>query len=257
VSPARPAVTAITTGTRIAYDGEAWTVTGIEAGRLLLAGARGRSLLADTVAVLADPSVRLPGAGGDGEPAACGPLLDSLTVAERGELAGRLRHLREVLTGYTSGTPATAEAGEPRPEYDPSLPLLDRYQAKAAELGVSRRTVQRWAAALQDSGPLASLATGIPPGTVPPAIPSSWRPASPALGSRIARARDQWRAQPTGSGTRPRCPFPARRPRARPAPPTWPPPARPGCPISSGQTGRSASPTTPPPPATASSCPPR
>jgi hypothetical protein len=41
-------------------------------------------------------------------------------------------------------------------------------------------------------GPLASLVTGIPPGTVPPAIPSSWRPASPALGSRIARARDPW-----------------------------------------------------------------
>ena len=40
--------------------------------------------------------------------------------------------------------------------------------------------------------PLASLVTGIPPGTVPLAIPSSWRPASPALGSRIARARDPW-----------------------------------------------------------------
>jgi hypothetical protein len=40
--------------------------------------------------------------------------------------------------------------------------------------------------------PLASLVTGIPPGTVPPAVPSSWRPASPALGSRIARARDPW-----------------------------------------------------------------
>ena len=40
--------------------------------------------------------------------------------------------------------------------------------------------------------PLASLVTGIPPGTVPLAIPSSWRPASPVLGSRIARARDPW-----------------------------------------------------------------
>jgi TniQ/Bacterial regulatory helix-turn-helix protein, lysR family len=40
--------------------------------------------------------------------------------------------------------------------------------------------------------PLASLVTGIPPGAVPPAIPSSWRPASPALAARIARARDPW-----------------------------------------------------------------
>jgi hypothetical protein len=35
--------------------------------------------------------------------------------------------------------------------------------------------------------PLASLVTGIPP-----AVPSSWRPASPALVSRITRARDPW-----------------------------------------------------------------
>jgi transposase InsO family protein len=156
---ARPGVTTVTTGTVIVYDGEAWTVSGIEAGRLLLAGARGRSLLADTAALLADPSTRLPGTGGGGEPAACGPLLDSLPAADRGELAVRVRHLREALTGYASGTPAAAGPGEPRPEYDPSLPLLDRYQAKAAELGVSRRTVQRWAAALQDSGP-AGIADG-------------------------------------------------------------------------------------------------
>ena len=160
MSPARPAVTAVTTGTRIVYDGEAWTVAGIEAGRLLLTSAQGRSLLADTAVVLADPSVVvLPCAGGGGEPAACGPLLDSLSAADCGSLAVRLRHLREVLTGYASGTPAAAGPGEPRPEYDPSLPLLDRYQAKAAELGVSRRTVQRWAAALQESGP-AGVADG-------------------------------------------------------------------------------------------------
>jgi len=152
-----PAVTVITTGTRIVYDGEAWTVTGMEAGRLMLRSARGRAMLADTASLLADPSVSLPGTGD--EPAACGPLLDSLTVAERGELAGRLRHLREALTGYASGSPAVAEPGEPRLEYDPSLPLLDRYKAKAAELGVSARTVQRWVAALQGSGP-AGIADG-------------------------------------------------------------------------------------------------
>ncbi len=159
MNPARPAVAAISAGATLVWDGETWTVAGIEAGRLLLKNARGRLLLADTVTVLSDPAVRLPGTGDDGEPAACGPLLDSLTAAERGELAGRLRHVREVLTGYASGTPAVAEPGEPRPEYDPSLPLLGRYQAKAAELGVSMRTVQRWAGALQASGP-AGIADG-------------------------------------------------------------------------------------------------
>jgi transposase InsO family protein len=149
----------ITTGTRLAWDGEAWTVTGIEAGRLVLRNARGKSVLAETAAVLADPSTRLPGTGDEPGPAAFGPLLDSLTDTERGALAVRLRHVRELLTGFASGTPAAAEPGEPRPEYDPALPLAARYQAKAAELGVSVRTLERWVAALRDSGP-AGIADG-------------------------------------------------------------------------------------------------
>lgn len=86
----------------------------LKAGRLILTSTRGRYLLADTATVLADPSVRLPGTGDGDEPVACGPLLGSLTAAEHGELALRMRHLREVLTGYRSGTPALAEPGEPR-----------------------------------------------------------------------------------------------------------------------------------------------
>lgn len=39
----------ITTGTRLAWAGEAWTVTGIEAGVLVLRNARGKSVLADTL----------------------------------------------------------------------------------------------------------------------------------------------------------------------------------------------------------------
>lgn len=101
----RNATAVLTTGTRLAWDGEVWTVTGMEAGRLVLRSARGKSVLADTAAVLADPSTRLPGTGDEPGPAAFGPLLDSLTGAERGELAVRLGHVRELLTGYASGHP--------------------------------------------------------------------------------------------------------------------------------------------------------
>jgi transposase InsO family protein len=155
----RNATAVITTGTRLAWDGEIWTVTGMEAGRLVLRSARGKSVLADTAAVLAGPSTRLPGTGDEPGPAALGPLLDSLTGAERGELAVRLGHVRELLTGYASGTPAVPGPGEPRPEYGPALPLAARYQAKSAELGVSVRTLERWVAALRDSGP-AGIADG-------------------------------------------------------------------------------------------------
>jgi hypothetical protein len=44
----------------------------------------------------------------------------------------------------------------------------------------------------QDPGLLARLVTPATPGTVPPAIPATWRLASPALRTRIARARDPW-----------------------------------------------------------------
>jgi hypothetical protein len=43
-----------------------------------------------------------------------------------------------------------------------------------------------------DRDPLASLAGRITPGIVPVAVPESWRGASPALRTRIARARDPW-----------------------------------------------------------------
>ena len=48
----------------------------------------------------------------------------------------------------------------------------------------------------QGHDPLASLVTRIPPGTVPPAVPLSWRGASHALRTRIARIRDPWLRPP-------------------------------------------------------------
>jgi transposase InsO family protein len=106
-----------------------------------------------TATLLADPTTRLLGVAGAEVPAqALAPLLDGLTDAERAEVVGRARHVREMLTGYASGLAGVAAAGEPRPAYDPSLPLTARYRAKAAELGVSERTLRRWAVAVGDRG---------------------------------------------------------------------------------------------------------
>jgi transposase InsO family protein len=133
------------TGTSLVHDGELWTVTGMDGGAVTLRGRAGRSLRVQTATLLTDPGTRIAGAG-EGLPAAVGPLLDDLTGAEQEKLAGRLGHVRELLTGYASGSDAIAAEGEPRPQYDPSLPAGDREAAKAAELGVSARTVRRWAA---------------------------------------------------------------------------------------------------------------
>ena len=133
------------TGTHLFHDGELWTVTGLDGGAVTLRGRAGRSLRVQTATLLTDPGTRIAGARED-LPAAVGPLLDGLAGAEQVKLAVRLGHVRELLTGYASGSDATAAEGEPRPQYDPSLPAGDREAAKAAELGVSARTVRRWVA---------------------------------------------------------------------------------------------------------------
>lgn len=61
-------------------------------------------------------------------------------------------HVREVLTGYRSGTGEIAREGEPRLEYHPQRPLRDRQCAKASELGVTPRTIERWVARYRDAG---------------------------------------------------------------------------------------------------------
>jgi hypothetical protein len=160
--------------------------------------------------------------------------------------ADNRRHAPGQLTGITLTACHLAADGSPqrRPGQEFTPGMLDADVLTAAFT-------------LLTANPVASLVTVIPPGAVPPAIPSSWRPASPALPPGSPEPATRGCGPLTGSGTRPRCPSPAPGPGARPVPLTWPPPARPGCPASSGRAGRPASPATPPPPAMTSSCPPR
>lgn len=79
-------------------------------------------------------------------------LLANLSAAQCMRLKERARHVREVLTGYRSGHPDSAEANEPRPQFHPDLPLGDREAAKAAELEVSARTVDRWVSCYREAG---------------------------------------------------------------------------------------------------------
>ncbi|MCX4773783.1 helix-turn-helix domain-containing protein [Streptomyces sp. NBC_01285] len=81
-----------------------------------------------------------------------GMLLASLSAGQRQRLAERAGHVREVLSGYRSGHPGSALPTEPRTSYDPDLSLKDRTSAKAAELGVTARTLERWLTAYRQSG---------------------------------------------------------------------------------------------------------
>ncbi|MEU1143463.1 Mu transposase C-terminal domain-containing protein [Streptomyces sp. NPDC005885] len=146
-------------GTRFRLDGETVEVvefaslaTGME---VILKDARDRLvrmsvrelLTSDRAEVI--PADRGPAAD-DGDLVSV--VLARLTKEERNDVLERAEHVRETLTGYRSGSEELARPGEPRPEYAPGLSLGKRYAAKAAELGVTVRSVERWARAFLESG---------------------------------------------------------------------------------------------------------
>ena len=70
----------------------------------------------------------------------------------RSQARERAGHVREVLTGYRSGCAQIALAGEPRPGYRRALPKQARMTAKARELGIGLRTVERWVSRYEGEG---------------------------------------------------------------------------------------------------------
>lgn len=156
----RGAGTKLGVGTHFRLDGETVKVvefaslaTGMEAaikdGRDRLARISLRELLtSDRAELLHDRSG--PSPSDDEDIAAV--VLNRLTTEEKKEVLERAKHIREMLTGYRSDSEDLPRPDEPRPHCVPGLPLTDRYDAKAAELGVTERTVRRWARAFRDFG---------------------------------------------------------------------------------------------------------
>jgi hypothetical protein len=144
-------------GTRFLYDGEVVEVAQMCAttagNEVVLKNATGRRivrvsvrelLISDRARVIPDG----PGPAADDPGDIVGVVLAELTEAQKRHVLERAAHVREVLTGYRSGTPELAAVGEPRPEYSPDLPLMTRYESKATELEIGLRTLKRWVAAL-------------------------------------------------------------------------------------------------------------
>ena len=138
-------------GTRLAYDGLWWQVAEMDGPHVLLAGPAGARRVS-AGHLLADPSTRLPGAPGD-PVEGTGLELARLDEAEMARLRERIAHVQEVRTGFRRGCAELAAGGEPRPEYAPGVPLLARYAAKAAEIGVGVSTLRRWVKDFGERGP--------------------------------------------------------------------------------------------------------
>ena len=143
--------TGLLVGARLWFDGRVYSVAAIDGLCVTLADPTGRMTVALIGVVVRSRGFRVLGAEADPVPG-YGVGLASLTGTESDELAVRVGHVREVLTGYRSGDRFTAFPGEPRAEYDPDRPLMARYAAKAAEIGVGVRTLRRWAGMFEREG---------------------------------------------------------------------------------------------------------
>jgi transposase InsO family protein len=143
-------------GLAISFDGEQFTVAEIEGRRILLQQAavagtpKWRQV--DISVLLSHPTTQVLVDAPEEEPAAAA-VLGGLEDSEDDALTVRLRHVQEVRTSYQLGSEELALEGEPRPDYAPGVPLMHRYTAKAAELGVDPATVRRWVARVKRSGP--------------------------------------------------------------------------------------------------------
>ncbi|MEA2826103.1 MAG: hypothetical protein QOG43_542 [Actinomycetota bacterium] len=135
-------------GAKVSYDGQVWSVVDLGGSRATIATAGGRSRSVAIARLLSAPNRLL----GEEMPAVAGvgQAFSSLTETERAQLTERLAQVRELLTGYRSGDDTDALPGEPRPAYDPTRALMDRYASKAEELGVGRSTLRRWVAAYKE-----------------------------------------------------------------------------------------------------------
>ncbi|WP_228542604.1 transposase [Nocardia sp. XZ_19_369] len=142
----------IAVGMTLLFDGESVRIVEFDGRRVTLRHSDDRFssvAVSEFVTRARGTEVTDPDADQEADP---GLVLAGLSVADRERVAERAGHVREVLTGYRAGHRDAAVEGEPRAEYAQTVALIERYRAKAGELGIGLRTIQRWAAAYRACG---------------------------------------------------------------------------------------------------------
>ncbi|MEV0233471.1 hypothetical protein [Nonomuraea sp. NPDC050786] len=135
-------------GTWVWFRDERHQVVGQGGSEVHLLSAAGEWTTIYIAALMAAPGFRLLSESPVDLPSSLvdrGALLDGLAEDKAASVRDLEAHLNEIKTGYRSGDPEQAAPGEPRPAYDLVLHprRSDRVKAKAAELGISERTVWR------------------------------------------------------------------------------------------------------------------
>ncbi|MER6168286.1 Mu transposase C-terminal domain-containing protein [Streptomyces violaceorubidus] len=154
-------------GTRLWLDDEVHTVTGVTDDGVRLRSESGAWTVIGVGHLLADPGFRLcdnselpeTEPGGDSDSVErklsldAAALFDKLTEKQLEDLQSAQEHLLEMTTGYRGGDRENAGPGEPRPEYTPDLPLVQRVRSKARELGYSEQQIWRRLRRWREEGP--------------------------------------------------------------------------------------------------------
>lgn len=135
-------------GTWLWFGDERHQVVGQGGSEVHLLSAAGEWTTIYIAALMAAPGFRLLSESPVDLPSSmvdAGALLDGLDEDKAAAVRDLEAHLNEIKTGYRSGDPEQAAPNEPRPAYDLALHprRSDRVKAKAAELGISERTVWR------------------------------------------------------------------------------------------------------------------
>ncbi|MFJ8475717.1 transposase [Kitasatospora sp. NPDC094011] len=137
----------------IEFEDERHQVVATDGALVRLRSITGHRITIMLSELLTDPSFRAfaePPPEADGKDMGLDPggVLATVAPAARQAALDLEAHLWEATTGYRSGDPMKAQAGEPRPQYHPDLNKTERILAKAAELGVSDRwlwkLLDRW-----------------------------------------------------------------------------------------------------------------
>ena len=132
-------------GSKVQVDGEVWTVTGFEAGQLVLRSQEGRSFRWSIPALIAYKGFRVVKVDQAASTDRTGtPLLESVPKELVRHALDMERHLQEAVSGYRLGQVSLAVDGEPRDGYDPELSSIrERMALKAKELGIGESSLWR------------------------------------------------------------------------------------------------------------------
>jgi hypothetical protein len=143
----RPGIVRV--GDRVVFSGAEYSVVALSGSLVRLVAASGETAAVAMAYLAGAPDFAVVGSGPRARVTPSG-LLDALPEKVAAAAREWERHLAEVETGLPPGAePGTA----PEPEFDPlARTLTERAQAKADELGVTLRTVQRMLRRYRDQG---------------------------------------------------------------------------------------------------------